>query len=136
MPTYEYRCLDCQHQYEKREGYEAPALQECPTCGGTARRVLQATAVVFKGSGFYKTDSREPALSEAEGSAPAKSAPEAESAAADRSAAKVEPSGDGSSKDETSKGDPSKTESAPTADKAAAADRPSKDSPAETAAAS
>jgi len=121
MPTYEYRCLDCQHQYEKREGYEAPALQECPTCGGTARRVLQATAVVFKGSGFYVTDSRRPAPASA-----GKSAPEAESAA------KVEPSGDGAAKGETSKGEPSKKESPPKGDKAAA-EKPSKDSEAAAA---
>lgn len=123
MPTYEYRCLDCQHQYEKREGFDAPALQECPTCGGTARRVLQATAVVFKGSGFYKTDSRKP---ETARSAPAaaesatKSAPEAESAA------KTESTGD----DGAAKGEPAKS------DGASAADKPAKDSAAETAAAS
>lgn len=68
MPTYEYRCLDCAHEYEKREGFDAPALQGCPICGGTARRVIHAAPIVFKGSGFYVTDNR-------------KSAPEAESAA-------------------------------------------------------
>ena len=68
MPTYEYRCLDCSHEYEKREGFDAPALQSCPTCGGTARRVLHAAPIVFKGSGFYVTDNR-------------KSAPEAEAEA-------------------------------------------------------
>ncbi len=68
MPNYEYRCLDCSHEYEKREGFDAPALQECPTCGGTARRVIHAAPIVFKGSGFYVTDNR-------------KSAPEAESEA-------------------------------------------------------
>lgn len=65
MPRYDYRCLDCQHQYEKREGFEAPALQKCPTCGGTARRVIHAPPILFKGSGFYITDSR-PATPEAE----------------------------------------------------------------------
>ena len=113
MPTYEYRCLDCQHQYEKREGFDAPALQECPSCGGTARRVLQATAVVFKGSGFYKTDSRKPA------GEPARTAPEAESAA------KTESTGDGAAKGESA-----------TADKSAKADKPAKDSAGEAAAAS
>ena len=61
MPTYEYRCLDCSHEYEKREGFDAPALQSCPTCGGTARRVLHAAPIVFKGSGFYVTDNRKSA---------------------------------------------------------------------------
>jgi putative FmdB family regulatory protein len=68
VPLYEYRCLDCNQEYEKREGFDASALQECPNCGGTARRVLHAPPIVFKGSGFYVTDSR-------------KSAPEAETAA-------------------------------------------------------
>jgi putative FmdB family regulatory protein len=58
MPTYEYACIDCKHQYEKREGFDAPALQKCPKCEGTARRVIHAPPIVFKGSGFYVTDSR------------------------------------------------------------------------------
>lgn len=73
MPIYEYRCLDCRHEYEKREGFDAPALQQCPKCEGTARRVLHAAPIVFKGSGFYVTDSR-------------KSTPEAESEAKKESA--------------------------------------------------
>ncbi len=60
MPTYEYRCPDCAHQYEKREGFDAPAAQKCPQCGGTAQRVIYAPPIVFKGSGFYVTDSRKP----------------------------------------------------------------------------
>lgn len=58
MPNYEYRCADCNNRYEKREGFDAPATQACPNCGGRARRVLFAPPIVFKGSGFYITDSR------------------------------------------------------------------------------
>ena len=58
MPTYEYRCADCDNHYEKREGFEAPAKQPCPRCGGRAKRVIYAPPIVFKGSGFYVTDSR------------------------------------------------------------------------------
>ena len=104
MPTYEYRCLDCHQQYEKREGFDAPALQECPTCGGTSRRVLQATPVLFKGSGFYVTDSRKAAPSGAERStaegAASKSAPEAEAAAKVDGAPADKPSADKPSKGE------------------------------------
>ncbi|MGE0060361.1 MAG: FmdB family zinc ribbon protein [Dehalococcoidia bacterium] len=57
MPTYEYRCTNG-HQYETREGFDAPARQECPTCGAQAKRVLFPPPIVFKGSGFYITDSR------------------------------------------------------------------------------
>jgi putative FmdB family regulatory protein len=58
LPTYEYVCESCGNQYEKREGFDAKPRQKCPACGKTAQRVLSAPAVVFKGSGFYKTDSR------------------------------------------------------------------------------
>jgi putative FmdB family regulatory protein len=83
MPTYVYRCLDCKCEYEMREGFDAPALQACRECGGTARRVIHAPPIVFKGSGFYVTDSR--------GSSDGvKSTPEAETAAATEPA-KAEP---------------------------------------------
>jgi putative FmdB family regulatory protein len=58
LPTYEYKCGKCQHQYEKREGFDAPVEQACPVCGGLARRLLHAPGIVFKGSGFYVTDNR------------------------------------------------------------------------------
>ena len=57
MPTYEYRC-SAGHQYEKREGFDAPAKQKCEKCGKQASRVIFAPPIVFKGNGFYKTDSR------------------------------------------------------------------------------
>jgi putative FmdB family regulatory protein len=58
LPTYAYRCESCGNQYEKRESFSAPARQKCPSCGKQAQRVLFAPPIVFKGSGFYKTDSR------------------------------------------------------------------------------
>ena len=58
MPTYEYACESCGNRYEKREGFDAPARQKCPRCKKMANRLLFAPPVVFKGSGFYKTDSR------------------------------------------------------------------------------
>jgi putative FmdB family regulatory protein len=57
MPTYEYEC-ESGHRYEKREGFDAPSKQKCPTCKKLARRVIHAPPIVFKGSGFYATDSR------------------------------------------------------------------------------
>jgi putative FmdB family regulatory protein len=57
LPTYEYRC-ESGHLYEKREGFDAPAKQKCQVCGKKAQRLLSAPPIVFKGSGFYKTDSR------------------------------------------------------------------------------
>jgi len=58
LPTYAYRCESCGNHYEKRESFSAPARQKCPACGKQAQRVLFAPPIVFKGSGFYKTDSR------------------------------------------------------------------------------
>ena len=60
MPKYDYRC-SAGHQYEKREGFDAPAVQVCEVCGVDARRVLTPPAIVFKGSGWYVTDSRKAA---------------------------------------------------------------------------
>lgn len=65
MPIYEYLCAKCSNLYEKREGFDAPAKQKCPKCRGKAQRVIQAPPIVFKGSGFYKTDSRKAPPSEA-----------------------------------------------------------------------
>jgi putative FmdB family regulatory protein len=58
LPTYEYRCTECGHQYERREGFDAPAVQHCPRCRAESRRVLHAPPILFKSSGFYVTDNR------------------------------------------------------------------------------
>jgi len=59
VPTYEYACPSCKKSYETREGFDAPTTHTCRRCGkGTAKRVLHAPRVVFKGNGFYSTDSR------------------------------------------------------------------------------
>jgi putative FmdB family regulatory protein len=71
VPTYEYLCESCASRYEKREGFDAPARQKCPTCGKRANRVLHAPPIVFKGSGFYKTDSRGTSSATTDSSEPA-----------------------------------------------------------------
>ena len=58
MPTYEYRCKDCGEDLEVVQAFTDDALTECPSCGGTLRKVFGNIGVSFKGSGFYKTDSR------------------------------------------------------------------------------
>ena len=58
MPTYQYRCTDCTNELEAVQRFTDPALTECPDCSGQLRKVFSPVGVVFKGSGFYKTDSR------------------------------------------------------------------------------
>ena len=58
MPTYQYRCTDCGSDLEVVQKFSDAALTECPACGGSLRKVFNAVGVVFKGSGFYRTDSR------------------------------------------------------------------------------
>ena len=69
MPRYEYRCTECGHQYERREGFDAPSTQHCPKCQGESRRVLYAPPILFKSSGFYVTDNRKGGLVGASSSA-------------------------------------------------------------------
>jgi putative FmdB family regulatory protein len=58
VPLYDYKCTSCGNHYETREGFDAPPRQPCPKCGAVAKRVLHPPPIVFKGSGFYITDSR------------------------------------------------------------------------------
>ncbi len=58
MPTYQYRCTHCEHELEVVQKFSDSALTVCPSCNGDLRKIYNAVGVVFKGSGFYKTDSR------------------------------------------------------------------------------
>ncbi len=58
MPFYEYRCNDCSTQFELRGSFSDKPESTCPKCKGRSRRILSAVPVIFKGSGFYITDSR------------------------------------------------------------------------------
>lgn len=94
MPTYQYKCTECDEPLEARQSFSDAALTECPACGGQLRKVFNAVGVVFKGSGFYRNDSR--------------SAESSTSSTVNASDSKSESTGDGS-KSET-KGDGSKSE--------------------------
>jgi putative FmdB family regulatory protein len=60
VPTYQYACTnaDDRHQFEVVQSFTDPAVSECPQCGSPVRKVYGSVGVVFKGSGFYRTDSR------------------------------------------------------------------------------
>lgn len=58
MPTYAYRCTACGTEFDIYQRFDEDALTECPTCGAALRKLFSPTGIVFKGSGFYRTDSR------------------------------------------------------------------------------
>jgi putative FmdB family regulatory protein len=58
MPIYEYECGRCGHRFEVKQGFKDKPQAKCPECKEPARRVFQATPIIFKGSGFYVTDHR------------------------------------------------------------------------------
>ncbi len=58
MPTYAYACTACGHEFDAQQSFSEASLTECPQCHGRLRKKFGAVGVVFKGSGFYRTDSR------------------------------------------------------------------------------
>jgi putative FmdB family regulatory protein len=96
VPTYQYACTACGHQLEAVQSFADEPLTECPACEGRLRKLFSSVGVVFKGSGFYRTDSRptsseskssESKSSESKDSTPKKDAPKADKPAASPTAA-------------------------------------------------
>lgn len=79
MPTYQYQCTECGEGLEAVQKFTDDALTECPSCNGRLKKVFSAVGIVFKGSGFYRNDSRGASSS----SSPASSAKSADSKPAD-----------------------------------------------------
>jgi putative FmdB family regulatory protein len=90
MPTYQYACTstDCGNEFELVQSFTDPSASECPTCGGPVRKVFSAVGVVFKGSGFYRTDSRKSGAATDGAARSEKSSDKSGEKAADKSAAK------------------------------------------------
>ncbi|WP_418003424.1 FmdB family zinc ribbon protein [Mycobacterium sp. PDNC021] len=72
MPTYSYACTECDNRFDAVQAFSDDALTECPKCQGRLRKLFGSVGVVFKGSGFYRTDSRD-SKSSSTAAAPAKS---------------------------------------------------------------
>ena len=106
MPLYDYKCRVCSKVTEVRHGFREPYDGSCPECGGDVARVFNPAGIVFKGSGFYLTDSRKAAAGESSGSSSSSS----------------------SSKDSSSKDAPSKDASSSTAASTSSGDSGSKKS--------
>lgn len=112
MPTYEYSCKSCGEHLEVVQSFKDDALTECPHCGGELKKVFGSIGIVFKGSGFYKTDSRpglsalKTAVTPAAGDAPAAAAASSSSESSGSGGASTS-SGDGSSGTSTPAASPS-----------------------------
>ncbi|MEU1305983.1 MULTISPECIES: FmdB family zinc ribbon protein [Streptomyces] len=73
MPTYQYQCTECGEGLEAVQKFTDDALTECPSCGGRLKKVFSAVGIVFKGSGFYRNDSRGSSSSSSPAAKPAAS---------------------------------------------------------------
>lgn len=105
MPTYQYACTECDHAFEQVQKFSEDALTDCPQCTGRLRKIYNAVGVVFKGSGFYRNDSR----SENKSAQPAK---DSSSASGDSSASSSsESSSSSSSESSSTSGDSSASKS-------------------------
>jgi putative FmdB family regulatory protein len=58
VPIYEYECHDCRHQFERKQRFDEEPIAICPQCQGKCRRIIHSVPIIFRGSGFYVTDSR------------------------------------------------------------------------------
>ena len=96
MPTYSYACTECGNRFDAVQAFSEDALTTCPKCSGRLRKLFNSVGVVFKGSGFYRTDSRESAKSSTNGSAKSSESTTASSSSSEKS------SSNGSSSSSTS----------------------------------
>jgi putative FmdB family regulatory protein len=73
VPTYQYACKECDHQFEAVQSFSDASLTDCPECSGRLRKLFGSVGVIFKGSGFYRTDSRSGSNGKSGGNGAAKS---------------------------------------------------------------
>ena len=98
MPTYQYQCTDCGEALEVVQAFTDDSLTECPSCGGRLRKLFNAVGIVFKGSGFYRTDSRSGSTS----SVPASGSSSSDSGSSSTSSSSSTPSAPAASSTPTS----------------------------------
>ncbi len=90
MPTYQYACTDCDHAFEQVQSFTEDSLTTCPQCEGRLRKIFNAVGVVFKGSGFYRTDNRSDSKSPSTTTSPATTSSDASSSSSTPAPAKSE----------------------------------------------
>ncbi|MCV7216761.1 FmdB family transcriptional regulator [Mycobacterium crocinum] len=107
MPTYSYACTECDNRFDAVQAFTEDALTSCPQCSGRLRKLFNSVGVVFKGSGFYRTDSRESGKNSSKSDSPSSSSSEKSSSSSDSSSS--------SSSSSTSSASSSSSSSAPAA---------------------
>ena len=115
MPTYQYACTKCEHAFDQFQSFSDDSLTVCPECTGRLRKVFNAVGVVFKGSGFYRTDNRPEVKSSTEtagsDASSESSKPDSPKSDSPKSDSKSDSSKSDSSKSDSSKSDSSKSRS-------------------------
>ncbi|MEU9335065.1 FmdB family zinc ribbon protein [Streptomyces sp. NPDC048290] len=114
MPTYQYQCTECGEGLEAVQKFTDDALTECPNCGGRLKKVFSAVGIVFKGSGFYRNDSRGSSSSSApasKSSSGSDSKPSSSDAKSSSSASSTSSSSSSSSDSKSSSGSGTSTSS-------------------------
>ncbi|OJZ63138.1 FmdB family zinc ribbon protein [Mycolicibacterium diernhoferi] len=106
MPTYSYACTECDNRFDEVQAFSDDALTTCPKCNGRLRKLFGSVGVVFKGSGFYRNDSRDSSKSSSTTSA---------SKSSDSSTTPSSSSSDSSSSSSTASSSSSSSSSAPAA---------------------
>ena len=101
MPTYQYQCTECGEGLEAVQKFTDDALTECPNCGGRLKKAFSAVGIVFKGSGFYRNDSRGSSSSSSPASS-SKSSTSTSSSAPSSSSSDSKPSSTGTSSSSSS----------------------------------
>lgn len=115
MPTYSYACTECDNKFDVVQSFTDDSMTECPKCDGRLRKLFGKVGVVFKGSGFYRTDSREAAKSSAKSSSGSDSGSESSSSSSSSTSEKKSDKSSGSSDKSSSPSDSSSKSSAPAA---------------------
>jgi putative FmdB family regulatory protein len=79
VPTYSYACTACEHHFDTVQKFTDPSLTDCPECSGRLRKLFSSVGIVFKGSGFYRNDSRASSPAESSSNGKPESKPDATS---------------------------------------------------------
>jgi putative FmdB family regulatory protein len=107
VPRYDYRCLNCDHQFELIQGFGEGGKGTCPRCSGASQRLFHAVPVIYKGSGFYTTDYGRPKRPVENGSEKgAKESPETKPASGEATSGATPATSDGAASSTASKSEP------------------------------